>query len=133
MKNLNNGVQIEVIGAGGIVSNIMALLLPALRNGEVAEKLDGITFNLHDADVVEERNLIHQRFTEIDIGVSKVKALAERFDKIHSKVRVIGQEKNLRDSKPLGNADIVLVAVDRPEPRRIVHSLENTEWYDLRC
>ncbi len=27
----------------------------------------------------------------------------------------------------------MLVAVDRPEPRRIVHSLENTEWYDLRC
>lgn len=128
-----SGVQIELIGAGGIVSNIMALLLPALRNGEVAEKLDGITFNLHDADVVEERNLIHQRFNEDDVGISKVKALAERFDRIHSKVRVIGYEKNLRDSKPLANADIVLVAVDRPEPRRIVHSLENTEWYDLRC
>ena len=63
---MDNGVQIELIGAGGIVSNIMALLLPALRNGEVAEKLGGITFNLHDADVVEERNLIHQRFTEKD-------------------------------------------------------------------
>ena len=52
---------------------------------------------------------------------------------IHPSVRVIGHSINLRTAEPLGNADIVIVAVDRPEPRRIVHSLENVEWYDLRC
>ncbi len=128
-----NGLRIELIGAGGIVSNLMMLLLPALRNGKVAKELGGITFHLHDADIVEERNLIHQRFTKEQVGLSKVKSLEERFDQIHSSVRVIGHEKNLRNVDPLLDADIVLVAVDRPEPRRIVHSLEGVEWYDLRC
>jgi hypothetical protein len=128
-----NGLRIELIGAGGIVSNLMTLLLPALRNGKVAKELGGITFHLHDADIIEQRNLIHQRFTEDQVGLSKVKALERRFDQIHSSVRVIGHEKNLRDIGPLLDADIVLVAVDRPEPRRIVHSLDQIEWYDLRC
>ena len=128
-----NGVQIHIIGAGGIGSNLIALLLPSLRNGIVSEQLGGITFHLHDADIVEEKNLVHQRFSDADIGVAKVDALVQQFDLIHPSVRVIGHSINLRTAEPLGNADIVIVAVDRPEPRRIVHSLENVEWYDLRC
>ena len=128
-----DGIKIHIIGAGGIGSNLIALLLPSLRNGIVSEQLGGITFHLHDADVVEEKNLVHQRFSEEQIGVSKVDALAEEYDLIHPSIRVIGHSTNLRHSKPLINADIIVVAVDRPEPRRIVHSLNEVEWYDLRC
>ena len=67
-----NGVQIHIIGAGGIGSNLIALLLPSLRNGIVSEQLGGITFHLHDADIVEEKNLVHQRFSDANIGVAKV-------------------------------------------------------------
>ena len=128
-----NSLQIHIIGAGGIGSNLIALLLPSLRNGIVAEKLGGIVFNLHDADIVEEKNLVHQRFSKSQIDMPKVKALAEQYDSLHPRVRVIGHATNLRQVEPLINADIVIVAVDRPEPRRIVHSLKNIEWYDLRC
>ena len=74
------GVQIHVIGAGGIGSNLIALLLPTLKNGIVSEQLDGITFHLHDADIIEERNLAHQRFSDANIGMPKVDALVEEFD-----------------------------------------------------
>ena len=53
---MKSGVQIHIIGAGGIGSNLIALLLPSLRNGIVSEQLGGITFHLHDADIVEEKN-----------------------------------------------------------------------------
>ena len=127
------GVQIHVIGAGGIGSNLISLLLPSLKNGIVSEQLDGITFHLHDADIIEERNLAHQRFSDANIGMPKVDALVEEFDLVHPSVRVIGHSTNLRTAEPLRNASIIIVAVDRPEPRRIVHSLKNVEWYDLRC
>lgn len=127
------GLEIHIIGAGGIGSNLIALLLPALRNGVVAKQLGGLMFHLHDADIVEEKNLVHQRFDDSQINMYKVEALATNYDLIHPKIRVLGHSTNLRVSEPLRNADIVIVAVDRPEPRRIVHSLENVEWYDLRC
>ncbi len=126
-------LNISIIGAGGIGSNTCILLVNALRNGVLAEQLGGIEFHLYDADKVEEENLIHQRFTLNQIGMAKVDALAETLGVIHSAVQVIPHSINLRDSNLLSNAHIVIVAVDRPEPRRIVHSLRNTEWYDSRC
>ncbi|MBD18364.1 MAG: hypothetical protein CMB13_01830 [Euryarchaeota archaeon] len=126
-------LNISIIGAGGIGSNTCILLVNALRNGVLAEQLGEIEFHLYDADKVEEENLIHQRFTLNQIGMAKVDALAETLGVIHSAVQVIPHSINLRDSNLLSNAHIVIVAVDRPEPRRIVHSLRNTEWYDSRC
>ena len=127
------GFQIHIIGAGGIGSNLMALLLPSLRNGIVAKQLGGIAFHIHDADIVEEKNLVHQRFSKSQINMSKVDALVMDYDMIHPNIRVFGHPTNLRKASLLNNADVVIVAVDRPEPRRIVHSLKNVEWYDLRC
>ena len=127
------GFQIHIIGAGGIGSNLMALLLPSLRNGIVAKQLGGIAFHIHDADIVEEKNLVHQRFSKSQINMSKVDALVMDYDMIHPNIRVFGHPTNLRKASLLNNADVVIVAVDRPEPRRIVHSLKNVEGYDLRC
>ena len=76
----DDGLEIHIIGAGGIGSNLISLLLPSLRNGIIADQLGGISFHLHDADIVEERNLVHQRFTESQINMTKVEALAKEFD-----------------------------------------------------
>ena len=126
-------LNISIIGAGGIGSNTCILLVSALRNGVLAEHLGGIEFHLYDGDKVEEENLIHQRFTPDQIGMTKVDALTETLAGIHSAVQVVPHSINLRDPNMLSNAHIVIVAVDRPEPRRIVHSLEDKEWYDSRC
>lgn len=126
-------LNISIIGAGGIGSNTCVLLVNALRNGVLAGHLGGIDLHLYDGDKVEEENLIHQRFTPNQIGMTKVDALTETFSNIHPAVQVIPHSINLRDPNLLSNAHIVIVAVDRPEPRRIVHSLEGKEWYDSRC
>ncbi len=133
MNTAQRPLNISIIGAGGIGSNTVILLVNALRNGVLAEQLGGIEFHLYDADKVEDANLIHQRFTSNQIGMAKVDALAETLAGIHSSVQVIPHSINLRDSNVLSNAHIVVVAVDRPEPRRIVHSLKDKEWYDSRC
>ncbi|MEC7042098.1 MAG: ThiF family adenylyltransferase, partial [Candidatus Thermoplasmatota archaeon] len=81
-------MEIHIIGTGGIGSNLISLLLPALRNGVVAKQLDGLSFHLHDADIVEEKNLVHQRFVKSQIDMRKVEALANDYDLIHPKIRV---------------------------------------------
>jgi len=133
MNTPQQPLNISIIGAGGIGSNTCLLLVNALRNGVIAEHLGGIEFHLYDGDEVEEANLIHQRFTPSQIGMLKVDALAETFADIHDAVRLTPHGINLREATLLEDADIVIVAVDRPEPRRIVHSLEGKEWYDSRC
>jgi len=83
-----------------------------------------------DADTVEPTNLGHQRYSLTDVGHHKVTQLAQRLDSEH--VSVVGLPENLRQSKQLEGYDLVVVCVDRPEPRRLVHSLD-IPWIDLRC
>ena len=48
------------------------------------------------------------------------------------KIEIISQPVNLRYSNQLEGYDLVVVCVDRPEPRRLVHALD-VPWIDLRC
>ena len=48
------------------------------------------------------------------------------------KIEIIPQPVNLRNSNQLKEYDLVMVCVDRPEPRRLVHALD-VPWIDLRC
>jgi hypothetical protein len=87
---------------------------------------------LMDADIVEEGNLGHQKYSRDDIGEPKVTCLANRLDDETSDLRVRGVVENLRTADQLKNADLVMVCVDRPEPRRLVHGLD-VPWMDVRC
>ena len=66
-----------------------------------------------------------------DIGEQKVICLARRFENLSS-VKLIPITENLRDASQLIDSDMVIVCVDRPEPRRLVHDSVST-WLDLRC
>ena len=116
-----------LVGAGGIGTQLSELLTAALRR----VGLEG-TITLRDADTVEASNLGHQRFTADDIGQPKVACLARRLDDTASSLRVKGVVENLRDEDQLRDYDLVVVCVDRPEPRRMVHGIE-TPWLDVRC
>ena len=116
-----------LIGAGGIGTQLTELLVAALRR----VSLSG-TITLMDADIVEAGNLGHQRYTEDDIGQAKVACLAKRLDDATSSLRVQGKVENLREAEQLKGADLVIVCVDRPEPRRLVHGLD-VPWVDVRC
>ena len=127
MNEEPNSRNLLLVGAGGIGTQLTELLVPALRR----INLQG-TITLMDADVVEATNLGHQRYTQEDIGEAKVGAIAKRLDDESSPLRVKAIVENLRTAEQLEGYDFVVVCVDRPEPRRLVHQL-SVPWLDLRC
>lgn len=118
---------LTIIGAGGIGSQTIDLLVPALR--KINLKCEII---IMDADIVEDKNLGHQKYLIGDIGKSKVECLAERYDIEGDNVSVKGITENFREIQQVKDSDYVIICVDRPEPRRLVHSLD-IPWVDLRC
>ena len=116
-----------LVGAGGIGTQLSELLVAALRRVGLQGNI-----TLMDADTVEASNLGHQRFTEDDIGQPKVTCLARRLDDTTSSLRVEAVVENLRHENQLMDYDLVVVCVDRPEPRRMVHAIE-APWLDVRC
>ena len=51
---------------------------------------------------------------------------------LNDDIIVRGIAENFRTIDQLNNSNLVIICVDRPEPRRLVHSLE-IPWIDLRC
>ena len=119
--------RLLLVGAGGIGTQLVELLVAALRR----VGLNG-SITLMDGDIVEASNLGHQRYTVQDIGQAKVNCLAQRLDEEGSGLRVFALNENLRTADQLNEADLVVVCVDRPEPRRLVHALD-IPWLDVRC
>ena len=115
-----------IIGAGGIGTTVVDLLVPALARIQLGAKI-----TLMDGDTVEASNLGHQNYSKADIGTFKVDALARKWSNAEG-VQVHSVAENLRNLEQLDDFDLVVVCVDRPEPRRLVHSLD-VPWVDLRC
>ena len=119
--------KVLVVGAGGIGTTFVDLLVPALERTALNAEI-----TLIDGDVVEASNLGHQRFTQEQIGMYKVSALSSRHTGRGEHVELIPINDNLRTAEQLLGYDLVVVCVDRPEPRRLVHALD-VPWIDLRC
>jgi len=119
--------KVLIVGAGGIGTTFVDLLVPALERTALKAEI-----TLMDGDVVEASNLGHQRFTQEQIGMYKVSALSSRHTGRGEHVEIIPIADNLRTAEQLLGYDLVVVCVDRPEPRRLVHALD-VPWIDLRC
>jgi len=117
--------RILIVGAGGIGGMVVELISPALNKIE-----KNCTIEIMDGDIVEESNLGHQRFGYNDIGKRKTDVLAGRFDDLEF-VNVQSNPMNLREKGQLEGYDFVIIGVDRPHPRRLVHAT-NVPWIDLR-
>ena len=115
-----------IIGAGGIGTTVVDLLVPALDRIALGAKI-----TLMDGDTVEASNLGHQSYSRADIGGFKVDALADKWSHAEG-LQMHPMPVNLRNFEQLDDFDLVVVCVDRPEPRRLVHSLD-VPWVDLRC
>lgn len=124
-RNINN-TKILIVGLGGIGSQLTELIVPALEISGLQ-----VEVNLMDGDVVEQKNLAHQRFTNTDLNQPKVTALSKRHS-TYENVKVIPHVNNLTSIGQLDGYDIIVVAVDREKPRNIVHDSE-AQWLDLRC
>lgn len=122
---MDGAKHVLIVGAGGIGSTITDLLIPTLNIGNLAVEL-----TVMDDDFVEQRNIGHQRFTPADIGKTKVAAIAEKFADSQN-VKITGIAEKLTQAEQLENYDLVVIAVDNPQPRKLVHSTCDT-WCDIR-
>ena len=70
-------------------------------------------------------------FLREDKNIPKVEALQQRYQR-YEHVKTIAHNNNLTVQSQLEGYDIIVVAVDRQEPRNLVHS-SDAHWVDLRC
>lgn len=135
MTKQNKPLNFLFIGAGGIGSQCIAHLSRALAFGGLAEQAGGVNIHLMDADLVEQRNLPHQLYKKTDVGTPKVHAAIQNplaTGVTEHGVTFFPIRKNFREGFDLSPFDLVIIAVDRPEPRELVHR-EAKVWLDLRC
>ena len=117
--------RILIVGAGGIGGLTFDLIVPAL---EKVEQKCSIT--IMDGDTVEASNLGHQRFSSSDIGSFKTAALVQKYESLKN-VYCVSDTENLRVKEQLQEFDYIIIGVDRPHPRRLVHATD-VPWIDLR-
>lgn len=117
--------RILIVGAGGIGGLAFDLIVPALE--KVGQKC---SITIMDGDTVEASNLGHQRFSSSDIGSFKTAALVQKYESSKN-VYCVSDTENLRVKEQLQEFDYIIIGVDRPHPRRLVHATD-VPWIDLR-
>ena len=124
--------SILIIGAGGIGGLLLDLLCRSISFSDSLQ----VNISIMDGDVVEERNLPHQRFSTSDLGKHKVDALNDYLQQlvkaVDNSVMLDPISTNFSEKTALEAFDLVIVAVDREEPRQLVHA-NATQWLDLRA
>jgi len=128
--------SVLMIGVGGIGGLLTDIVSRAVAFSNLTKQSGMVSLTLMDGDIVEERNLPHQRFATDDLGKPKVEALVRQLRDFgiteERGVKLVPVAKNFSEDTDISNYDLVVVAVDREEPRRLVH--ENAgAWLDLRC
>ena len=138
MQTNNNSTEfydyeIAIIGAGGIGSNLLNALVPALHRGDLLESLGKVRIRVYDSDRVAESNLAHQKFSYDDVGSYKVRAIEQSLSQFtNDRLRLEACPWDIRESSDIIPADLTIVAVDSADARRVVHS-NDTIFLDLRC
>ena len=138
MQTNNNSTEfydyeIAIIGAGGIGSNLLHGIVPALHRGDLLESLGKVRIRVYDSDRVAESNLAHQKFSYDDVGSYKVRAIERSLRQFtNDRLRLEACPWDVRDSSDMIPADLTIAAVDSAEARRVVHA-SDTIFLDLRC
>ena len=124
---------VTIVGAGGIGSHLLSTLVPAVHRGALSESLGGIVFRVHDSDTIGAENLAHQRFLPSQVGSSKVRALKGSLAEFESEnLEIQAIPSDVRSTSDISGSDIIVVAVDSSEARRVAHRTPG-RWLDLRC
>ncbi len=122
--------KIAIAGAGGIGGYVSAALFNygAQRN---QFPFGNITIDIYDDDIVDTSNLLHQNYTDEDVGKYKVDICAERCEGL------INPVKKFLTKKDLSGYDVVFSCVDSMTFRKDLYNYgwEHPElfWIDGRC
>ena len=129
----SDGIEIALVGAGGIGSNLAWALVPAIHRGALVESIGPVRVRIFDSDLVSEANLSHQRFSRSDVGRPKVECVRDALSDLESaNLSIEACPWDVRSPEDLGSPDLTVVGVDSPPARIAVHKRGGT-WLDLRC
>ncbi len=125
--------NILIIGAGGIGGLLANHVTRAFAFSGLNELIGDLEVTLMDGDVVEERNLPHQQFSGKEVTRPKPTAIYHQLinQGIHTRT-LLPVLHNFSEETDLSEYDLVVVAVDREEPRNLVHA-NAKHWLDLRA
>jgi hypothetical protein len=130
MKNLLKIKTIAIAGAGGIGSHLTSMLFDFGVNRNQFPFTD-YEIDVYDDDTVDVSNLLHQNFSESDVGNSKVASLAERY--------LITPKQQLMTSEHFSKYDLIFSGVDSMVFRKQLYEWSwanpnsKTFWIDGRC
>ncbi len=133
MQTTLQKVRIAVVGAGGIGSMLVPMLVRSLHDGKMVRKLGGVRITLFDSDCVESRNTLFQGFVKDDIGRKKVHSLKRALSCFENDLlEIVAIAEDVRNPIDMGDQDMVVVCVDSSQARSAVHA-SKSKWADLRC
>jgi len=124
---LNN---IAIAGAGGIGSNLLAILFDYGFNRKQFDYLQ-TSVDIYDDDTVDIKNLLHQNFKIDDVGKHKVEVLEDKY--------VVNGMKRRMTVEDFENYDVIFSCVDSMEFRKKLYEYSWTRekgklfWIDGRC
>jgi molybdopterin/thiamine biosynthesis adenylyltransferase len=124
---LNN---IAIAGAGGIGSNLLAILFDYGFNRKQFDYLQ-TSVDIYDDDTVDIKNLLHQNFKIDDVGKHKVEVLEDKY--------VVNGMKRRMTVEDFENYDVIFSCVDSMEFRKKLYEYSWTKdkgklfWIDGRC
>lgn len=124
--NLN---KIAIAGAGGIGSNLVAILFDYGFNRKQFNYAN-LDIDVYDDDVVDVKNLLHQNFKADDVGKHKVKILEDKYV-------VNGITSRMQDEE-FDKYDLVFSCVDNMPFRKKLYEYcwsksNKLQWIDGRC
>lgn len=122
--------RIAIAGAGGIGSNLLAILFDYGFNRKQFNYGE-LDVDMYDDDQIDVSNLLHQNFKLDDVGKYKVSVMEDKY--------VVNGIKNRMTEKDFKNYDLVFSCVDSMPFRKSLYEYSWTEegkklfWIDGRC
>ena len=117
--------KILIVGLGGIGSWLVDRLNWLISHEQLIAEIHG-----YDPDIVEEKNMKYQMFSEVDLYENKAIALDIRFD---AEPRwFYGHEDKVVDASVFEGYNLVISAVDNLKFRKLMYEECPCFWIDLR-
>jgi len=121
--------KIGIAGAGGIGSNLLAILFDYGFNRKQFD-YSSVDVDIYDDDVIDTSNLLHQNYKIDDVGKPKVEVMEDRY--------VVKGINKFMEEKDFKKYDVIFSCVDSMEFRRTLYNWGFSNpgkafWIDGRC